>query len=242
MSEHSAPARAPLRHLPLIAIALVALAGAFFLRDRLDFATLEAHREELIAYRDAHYVLAVLGFILAYVAMVAFSVPGALVATMTGGFLFGIWPGVLINVAAATMGATLIFLAARWGLGDWLAARMAASEGMVQRLKLAIDRNQWSALFLLRLLPVVPFFLGNLLPALVGVPLRRFLISTAIGIVPGTSVYTSLGAGLGDVFAAGQSADMGVIFEPHILFPLLGLCVLAVLPILLRPFTKDKGI
>lgn len=96
-------------------------------------------------------------------------------------------------------------------------------------------------LFLLRFLPVVPFFVANLLPALFGVPFHRFVISTALGIVPGALVYTSVGAGLGEVFERGEAPDLGVIFEPFILLPLLGLCLLALAPILWKAWRKETA-
>jgi len=172
--------------------------------------------------------------------IVAFSLPGAAVASITGGFLFAIFPGTAYNVLAATMGATLIFLAARWGLGEKLAARMDAGEGMVRKIKAGIDENQWSMLFLIRLVPAVPFFVANLVPALVGVPLHRFVISTMLGIIPGAIVYTAIGSGLGEVFARGETPDPGVIFEPHILLPILGLCLLAAMPMVLKFLNKMK--
>lgn len=227
-----------LRRAPLIAILLVAVIGAFTLRDYLSFETLRENRDALIAFRDANYVLTVLTFMAVYVGIVAFSLPGATIATLTGGFLFATFPGALFNVVAATIGASLIFLAAKFGLGERLAARMEASEGAVKRLKEGIDGNQWSVLFLMRLVPAVPFFVANLIPALVGVPLSRFVITTFLGIIPGGIVYTSVGAGLGEVFERGESPDLGVIFEPHILLPILGLCALAALPILLKAFRK----
>ncbi|MGH1425937.1 MAG: TVP38/TMEM64 family protein [Pseudooceanicola sp.] len=242
-NQVSQPPRAKAaRYLPLIAIAIAAVLGAVFLRDTLSFETLRAHREALIAFRDAHYPVTVLVFMLAYIAIVAFSLPGATAATLTGGFLFATWPGALFNVTAATIGATLIFMAARWGLGERLAARMNASQGRVGKIKEGIDANQWPMLFLIRLVPVVPFFVANLLPALVGVPLRRFVVSTFLGIIPGGVVYTSVGAGLGAVFARGETPNLGIIFEPRILLPLLGLCALALLPILLKPLRKGTAI
>ena len=227
-----------LRRLPIIAIVIVALIGAFTLRDYLSFETLRENREALLAFRDANYIGTVLVFMGVYIAIVAFSLPGATIATLTGGFLFATFPGALFNIVAATTGATLIFLAAKFGLGDRLAARMEASEGTVRKLKDGIDENQWSVLFLMRLVPAVPFFVANLVPALVGVPLSRFAITTFLGIIPGGVVYTSVGAGLGEVFERGETPDLGIIFEPHILLPILGLCALAALPIVIKAFRK----
>ena len=231
-----------MKRLPILLIVAVAVVGAFTLRDYLTFDTLRENREALIAFRDANYALTVLLFILAYVVIVAFSLPGATIATLTGGFLFATFPGALFNVMGATIGATAIFLAARWGLGERLAERMEGSEGVVKKIKDGIDENQWSMLFLIRLVPAVPFFVANLVPAFVGVPVHRFFISTFLGIIPGAVVYTSVGAGLGEVFERGETPNLGIIFEPHILLPILGLCVLALLPIVLKAVRGKKGL
>nr|WP_238368821.1 TVP38/TMEM64 family protein [Mesobacterium pallidum] len=231
----STPARpAWLRRLPILVIGAVAVIGAVLLRDVLTFEALRDNREALLAFRDDHYVLTALIFIALYTTLVAFSLPGATVSTLTGGFLFATFPGTLFNMLAATTGATLIFLAARAGLGARLAARMEASEGRIRRIKDGIDANQWSMLFLIRLVPAVPFFVANLLPALVGVPLWRFVVTTFLGIIPGAIVYTSVGAGLGEVFESGETPDLGLIFEPQILLPILGLCALALLPVVIK--------
>ena len=230
-----------LKRLPLIAILLVAVVGAFTLKDYLSFDALAANREALIAFRDANYLLTVGVFILAYVLIVAFSLPGASIATLTGGFLFATFPGSLFNVVAATIGATVIFLAARWGFGEKLGAKLEGSDGAVKKIKDGIDENQWSMLFLIRLVPAVPFFLANLSPSFLEVPLRRCVISTFVGIIPGTVVYTSVGAGLGEVFARGETPNLGIIFEPHVLLPMLGLAALSALPIVIKAFTGKKG-
>ena len=238
----NAPHSAVIQRLPLIVILLVAAFGAFFLRDYLTFETLRDNREALLAYRDNNYLLTVAAFIGVYILIVGFSLPGATIATLTGGFLFSTFPGVLFNVTAATIGATAIFMAARWGLGEKLAAKMDGSSGTVKKIKSAIDDNQWEALFLTRLVPAVPFFVANLIPALVGVSLFRFIVSTFFGIIPGGLVYTSVGAGLGEVFARGETPNLGIIFEPVILLPILGLSALAALPIILKAVRGKKGL
>ena len=230
------------RLLPLLVMVAVAVAGAVFLRDHLGFEALARNREALIAFRDANYAVTVAGFVAAYAALVAFSLPGATVATLTGGFLFATFPGALYNVAAATLGAVAIFSAAKWGLGDRLAARLDAGQGTIRRIKDGIDENQWSMLFLIRLVPVVPFFVANVVPALVGVPLLRFAVSTFLGIIPGALVFTSVGAGLSEVFARGETPDLGIIFEPHVLLPILGLAALAALPVVVKAVRGRKGV
>lgn len=231
-----------LKRLPLLTILVVAALGAIYLRDYLSFEALAENREALLAFRDANYVLTAGLFMLLYTVIVAFSLPGATVMTLTGGFLFATFPGALFNVTGATIGAVGIFLAARWGFGEQLGRKLEGSEGMVKRIKDGIDENQWSMLFLIRLVPAVPFFLANLIPSFLEVPLRRFVLSTFLGIIPGAVVYTSVGAGLGEVFSRGESPNLGIIFEPHILLPILGLCALALLPVLLKTVRGKKGL
>lgn len=230
------------RHLPLITIAIVAAIGAYTLRDVISFDTLRDNREWLLNFRDGNYLVMAGLFVAAYVLIVAFSLPGAAVASVTGGFLFGLGAGTLFNVAAATIGAVAIFLAARWGLGRQLAARLEASEGTIKKLKTGLRENEISVLFLLRLVPAVPFFVANLLPALVGVKFRNFVMTTALGIVPGALVFTWIGVGLGEVFDRGESPDLSLFWEPHIIGPILGLSVLAALPIAIKALRGRKEV
>lgn len=241
MTEHPfPPPRSALRHLPLVVILAAAALGAFAFRDLLTFETLAQHRATLLAYRDAHFALASLGFVAAYSAIVAFSVPGATIATLAGGFLFGMFPGTAYNVIAACLGAGAVFLAARAGLGADVAARIAAGDGAAARLQAGLRDNQWSALLIMRLVPVVPFFLANLLPAFAGIRMWPFMATTALGIIPGSLVFTSIGAGLGEVFARGETPDLGVIFSAPVLGPLLGLAALSALPMIIKA-VRSKG-
>ncbi|NOX40533.1 MAG: TVP38/TMEM64 family protein [Alphaproteobacteria bacterium] len=228
--------------LPLAVILLVAGVGFFTLRDYLSFETLRNNQTELLAFRDQNYLLTVAMFMAAYVLIVAFSLPGGAVASLTGGFLFGLFPGVLINMSAATTGAILIFLAARMGLGEALSRKLETSEGAISQIQKGLREDELSYLFLMRLIPAIPFFAANLIPALVGVRLGRFAFTTFFGIIPGALVYTWVGAGLGEVFARGASPDMGLIFEPQILGPIVGLVVLASLPIVLKKLNKKKKV
>ncbi|WP_243405104.1 TVP38/TMEM64 family protein [Pelagivirga sediminicola] len=236
------PKHPVLRHVPLAVIVLVAAIGAFTLRDHVSFETLRENREALLTFRDAHFAAMVAGFIGIYFVLVAFSLPGAAVASVTGGFLFGIGWGTVFNVIAASLGAAAIFQAARMGLGRSLAARMDAGEGTLKRIKEGLNRNEISVLFLLRLVPAVPFFVANLLPALVGVKFRNFAFTTVLGIIPGALVFTWIGVGVGEVFDRGGSPDLSLLWEPQVIGPLLGLSALAALPILLKAVRGKKGI
>lgn len=233
-----APDRPLLRRLPILVIGAVALAGLVLLRDPVSLATLRANRDALLAFREAHYLAAVLLFLAAYVAIVALSLPGATLATLTGGFLFGTFPGIFYNVAAATAGAVLIFLAARAGIGASVAARIAAAGGRAERLRAALLRDEVPVLLSMRLMPVVPFFLANLIPAFVGVRLDRFALTTAIGILPAALVFTSVGAGLDRVFARAGLPDVGVMLQPALFWPLVGLALLAAGPALWRALRR----
>jgi uncharacterized membrane protein YdjX (TVP38/TMEM64 family) len=241
MSDTLSPQKAgALRHLPLILVLLVASVGAFTLKDYLSFDTLRENREVLLAIRDANFLGLAALFVLIYIVIVAFSLPGAAVASVTGGFLFGLVAGTFFNVLAATIGATAIFLAARWGLGASLSARLDASEGTIRKLRNGLRENEVSMLLLLRLVPAVPFFVANLLPALVGVKLRNFLWTTAVGIIPGGIVFTWIGVGLGEVFDRGENPDLSLLWEPHVIGPLLGLSVLVALPVILKSIRGKK--
>jgi uncharacterized membrane protein YdjX (TVP38/TMEM64 family) len=220
--------------LPIIVIAVIAVAGFVFLRKYMSFDLLAENRADLIEFRDTHYLVSVLGFIATYALIVSFSLPGATLMTLTGGFLFGLFPGVAFNIIAATLGAIAIFSAARMGFGESLSRRIEGGGGAAARLQAALRENEWSMLFIMRLVPVVPFVLANLIPAFTGTKLARFAISTFIGIIPGALVYTSVGSGLGAVFARGAAPDLSILWQPHIIGPILGLAALSALPIFLK--------
>ncbi len=231
-----------MRHAPLAIILTVAVIGFFTLRDYITFDTLRDNREALLAFRDANYALMVLAFIAVYFVIVAFSLPGAAVASVTGGFLFGLVLGTAFNVTAASLGAMTIFLAARWGLGQTLAARIETSDGTLKKLKAGLNENEISVLFLMRLVPAVPFFVANLLPALVGVKFVNFAFTTVFGIIPGGIVFTWIGVGLGEVFDRGENPDLSLLWEPQIIGPILGLCALAAMPMMIKALRGKKGI
>ena len=226
--------------IPALALLGIAVLGAVVFRDALTFETLARHRAALLAFRDAHYAACVLVFVAAYTLLVAFSLPGATVATLTGGFLFGLFPGVFFNLGGATTGAILLFLAVRAGFGASLARKIDAHGGKVARLRAALAANEWEVLFLMRVTPIVPFFAANLIPALLNIRLDRFALTTAVGIIPGALVLTSIGAGLGEVFETGGAPDFGVFLEPYVVGPVVGLVALGVLPILIRSLRKKE--
>ncbi len=233
----------PGKLMPLAVIVVVAIIGFFTLRDFLTFETLRNNSERLTSWRDSNYALAAASYVLFYAVVVAFSLPGGAIMTLAGGFVFGIVVGAPLTVIAATLGATAIFLAAKTGLGDVLYARLqkkADDPGMLNKIEDGLRKNEVSYLLLMRLVPAIPFFLANIAPAFLGVRLRNFVLTTFFGIIPGTVVYSSVGAGLGEVFARGETPNLGIIFEWHILGPILGLCALAAMPIVINYF-RDRN-
>ena len=229
----------PGKLIPLAVIVVVAIVGFFTLGDILTFETLRDNSERLTSWRDSNFALAAATYVLVYAVVVAFSLPGGAIMTLAGGFIFGIVIGAPLTVIAATLGATAIFLAAKTGLGDILYARLqkkADDPGMLNKIEDGLRKNEVSYLLLMRLVPAIPFFLANIAPAFLGVKLRNFVLTTFFGIIPGTVVYSSVGAGLGEVFARGETPNLGIIFEWHILGPILGLCALAAMPIVINYF------
>ncbi len=166
-----------------------------------------------------------------YAVSVAFSVPGAIWLTMAGGFLFGTALATALTVVSATTGATAIFLAARSSLGVELRRRAGP---WLDRVYKEVERGEISFLLVIRLIPAIPFFVANVVPAFVNVRLANFIWTTFVGILPATAVISSVGAGLGEVIDKGGKPDPGVIFEPYVLGPLLGLAALAALPVIVR--------
>ena len=210
----------------------VLIAGfvAFFALDLNRFVSLDAlkeNRETLRMLVSDNGIVAILVFAAIYAAVTAFSLPGGAIMTLTGGFLFGWVGGGLIVVVGATVGATALFLIARTALGDVLHAKAGP---FVSKMEDGFRQNALSYLLVLRLIPLFPFWLVNLVPAFLGVSTTTYIVGTFIGIIPGTFVYASVGNGLGALIDAGQDPDLGIIFRPEILGPLIGLAVLALLP------------
>jgi len=141
-------------------------------------------------------------------------------------------------VVGATAGAVLLFLIARTALGEPLRARAGP---WLSKMADGFRADAFNYLLVLRLVPIFPFWLVNLVPALLGVPLSTFALATAIGIVPGSLVYASVGAGLGVVLERGEEPDLGLLFEPAVLLPLLGLAALALLPVAWRRLRARPG-
>ena len=204
----------------------------------LNLETLKDNYLQLQHWTHDYYFLSVLLFILAYIGIVAFSVPGATIMTLIGGFLFGVVLGGLWVVLAATTGATLTFLAVHTAFGELMKKR--AGSGL-NRITRGFNENAFNYLFVLRLVPVFPFFMINIAAGIVGMRLRSFVLATFFGIMPGSFVYAWVGSGLGYTLQQGKQINLGIIFQPQVLLPLLALGGLSLIPVILRRVRRARG-
>ena len=216
-------------------VAIVLVVAAFFALDGARYLSLDAvkaHRDALLAFTQAHFVASVAIALAVYVAATAFSVPGALVLSLTMGFLFGRWLGTALVVIAATIGATLVFLAARYLFADAARRRMGA---LGEKINAGFTENALNYLLFLRLVPLFPFFLVNLAPAFTSISVRTFVIGTLIGIIPGSFVFVNLGQTLGRI----DSLSGLLSTETIAAFVLLG--ALALVPVVVRKMRSGRA-
>ncbi|HKF72668.1 MAG TPA: TVP38/TMEM64 family protein [Stellaceae bacterium] len=232
MDQEGNPAPEPAgikRWLPLAVLVAAGIAAWLSGAHRyVSFHALEAHREWILAQVAALGVWAPLAFIALYATVAALSIPGATIMTLSGGFLFGTVLGTLFNVLGATIGATLVFLVARSAFGEVLHRRAGP---FLKKVEEGFRRDAVSYLLVLRLVPLFPFWLVNLVPALFGMSLGAYVLCTFFGILPGAVVYTSVGGGLGEFLDRGEKPDLHLVFQRHILLPLIGLGLLALVPV-----------
>ena len=197
---------------PLIAIGgLMAFGFSQGWHSYLSLDSLVRNRALLAGYVAEHYVLMLAGYGLAYIAAVALSFPGASFLTIAGGLLFGWAVSGSVTVLAATIGASLIFLAARSAFGAALRARAG---GFIDRFTEGFRDDAFNYLLFLRLVPLFPFWLINVVPALFNIRLGSYFLATLIGILPGTFAYSFIGAGLDSVIAAQRAANPACATNP----------------------------
>ena len=185
------------------------------------------HYGQIKSWATSQLALAGIGFLVSYAVAVAFSLPVALPLTLTGGAVFG-WLALPLVLTGATVGAGLVFIAVRTAFGD-IARRRAGP--FLARLEDGFSTNAFSYLLALRLIPVAPFWVINIVPALTRMTLRSYLAATFIGIAPGTAVFVSVGRGLDHVLAAGRTPDLEILASPAVVGPLVALSLLALMPV-----------
>ena len=244
---------------PLLVIAAAAvLVFAMGWHHYLSLDVLAERRETLRAFIASRWLLAIFAFIGIYAVSVALSLPGAVVLTLAGGFLFGWLLGGVLSMVGATLGATAIFLIARTALSDVLAARAGP---WLARLREGFRADAFNYLLFLRLVPIFPFWVVNLAPGLLGVGLGTYVAATVLGIVPGTFAFSLAGSGLDSLIAAQQSAhqsclakmgadaqescpyalDPGALLTPELIAALVALGVVALIPVLIKRFRRGPS-
>lgn len=205
----------------------------------IDLNNLKAQRANLAALVERLGIFAPILYGALYALVVALSLPLGSVMTITAGFLFGIAVGTASVVIGATIGASILFVAIQMGFGQ-SSRGDSGGDGWMNKMQAGFKRNAFSYLLVLRLVPVFPFALVNMAAALVGMPLSAYFFATLFGIMPGTFVYILVGNGLGAIFDSGGTPNLGIIFEPLYLAPILGLAVLVLLPVGYRYMQNKK--
>lgn len=242
------PASPVKRWAPLIVIAVLMVVGFSLGWHRyLSLSEFIRQRAVLQTFVSDHLMMALGSYMLIYVVAVALSLPGAVILTIAGGFLFGALSGAATTVFAATIGATLIFCAARTALAETLRRKAGP---LLSKLSQGFRDNALSYLLFLRLVPAFPFWLVNIASALLDVRLRTFIVGTFVGIIPGTFAFAFVGAGLGSLIEAQERANPGcadagtcaidpmALATPELLAAFAALGVLAVLPVIVKKFRR----
>ncbi len=220
------------RLLPVLVVAaLLVVLFASGLHRQISFENLSAHHAELSALVEGNLLLAVVVYLAAYAFLTGISLPAASLVTLLGGFLFGWILGTILTVVGATAGATVVFLVARTSVGEVLWERVKPFAG---RMEEGFRDGEFNYLLFLRLLPVFPFWVVNLLPAFLGVKTGMYMLTTFIGIIPGTAVYSVIGDGLGEVFETGAEFSLENAVSAEIVVGLAGLAVIALAPLVVR--------
>jgi uncharacterized membrane protein YdjX (TVP38/TMEM64 family) len=205
----------------------------------LSFETLRHNKERMTDWYDDHHFITVVLFIVTYILVVALSLPGAIWMTLAGGFIFGTLQATIYVVVSATLGASIVFVLAKFCFVDFFKAKTGK---VVEKMEAGFNSNALSYLLFLRLVPVFPFWLVNLVPAFLGVPLRTFIIGTAFGIIPGVSIFCWAGSGLGVVLDAGGTLDpLDILLRPEIINTIVGLGVLSLIPIGYKMFKNNSS-
>lgn len=212
-----------------IFIVLIALIKYFDLDTYFSFENLKSQKEILSTYVTENYFLTIFFFVLLYIVSVAFLIPIATVLTLAGGFLFGSIEGTIFVNIGATIGAGFAFLFARYIIGAKLQEKYA---NQLEKFNKELTDNKYQYLFSLRFLPIFPFFLVNFLAGLTKVDFKTFIITTSLGIIPGSFVYTYAGSQLSSINALSD------IFSKEILSAFLLLGFLTLVPVIVKKFKK----
>jgi len=224
------------RYSPIIILVIgLILFFSFGGQKYLSLSMVKEHYNSLLVWTHNHFWLSSLIFIITYMIVVAFSIPGATIMTLLGGFLFGLLPGVVWVILGATIGSYLVFLAVKTALGETLKTK---ASGSIEKLRNGFEHNAFNYLLTLRLIPIFPFFVINIACGALSIRSATFFWATLIGIIPSSLIYTWVGTGLGFALQQGKELNMGIIFEAQFILPIVGLGILSLVPVIYKKFKR----
>lgn len=225
----------------LLVIILLNYTGFFSI---LNINFISQNHDYILSYIQVNFYRASILFILLYIATVIFSLPGAWLLTVSGGYVFGWKIGCLLTVIAATIGACIIFLMAKNLLRGFFSKKIINKKSILQRIEHGINNNAFYYLLFMRLMPIFPFVFVNIAPALLGIRFKIYAVTTLIGIIPGTAVYSLLGEGASEVFISGNILSLNGYDSIKIIIGLSGLSLLSLSPLIIKyvKFYKKNNI
>lgn len=224
---------APLAVLGVGLAAFFALGGQRYLNAEAAAALLR----DFTGFVEANLWLAALVYLGFYALAVSVSVPGAVWFTLGAGFLFGPVLGAGVALLGATIGASILFLAARYAFGDWVRQKFP---GYVSKLQDGFSQDAFTYVMILRLIPVFPFWVINLGTALLNVPLRAFVLASLIGMAPGAYVYATVGGKLSSVVEEGIPSFTELL-DTQLIIALVVFAALAIFPAIYKRVTGRKS-
>ncbi len=212
------------------------LAAIFGWTDYVSLESFRTHQIGIVKFIQSDYYVSILIFIGLYVFSTALSIPGALILTMVGGYLFGAFLGALFSLIGATLGASILFIAARSAFGELFKPKIGSS---IERMRNELTKNAFFYLLFLRLAPVFPFFVVNIAPAFLNISFFNYFFASFLGMIPGAAVYALMGSGLNKTVVAGEGFDDIPNISFEFFAGLVGLAILSLIPILIRRW-KNK--
>lgn len=219
-----------------VIVILFVVAFASGLPEHLSLETLRKSGTYLQAFAAEKPVLCAAIYLAIYVSSVAVSLPGALILSLTAGFLFGPMGGALA-VTGASGGSTITYLVFRTAFGDVLRRK---PDAFLARMAEGLRQDAFNYLLTLRLIPAFPLLAVNVAAGVANIPVRTFVLASVLGMIPSSFVYAGIGAGLGHLFAEGGPVTLATVFSPRIYVPIIGMGVLAFLPPLWRHWRNRR--
>ena len=204
----------------------------------LSLEVIKNNYQNLVDFTKDNFVTSCLIFSVAYILIVAFSIPGASVMTLLGGFLFGVYVGSILVVFSATIGAVIVYLAVKSALGEVLKSK---AKGNIEKMRNGFENDAFNYLLSIRLVPIFPFFIINIACGMLGVKFRDFFWATFLGIIPGSIIYVWVGTGLGFALKQGEDLNLGIIFQPQFIVPIIALALLSLAPIFYKKYKGKKA-